>query len=225
MCGIYVINHHINIDKMNRIELISQINPIWAVTISTFVEAYPEFKPYIYLAPINPIEPIPYTNVNTLFEAIMHYICAVGVRYTYAVNQWTLIYPLICGDKWETILENSVLLKNHPNIQPKKREIYYNLCKFMHENNLTHKNLSISHLTNMQKNISGIGIGCVAWCKKYFTADDDCIEYTDIKFKQGFEKIYHTDSLTIRKNKAKEWKDSNFGRISNLMVLQIGGYT
>jgi hypothetical protein len=209
---------------MSRLELISQVNPIWAVTISKFMEAYPEFVPYAYMAPINPIEPIPYTNVNTLFEAIMHYICAVGVRYTYAVNQWKIIYPLVSCDNWETILENAGLLRNNPNIQPKKREIYYNLCVFMNQNSITHKNLTMSHLKNMQKNISGIGVGCVAWCTKYFTSDDDCVEYTDINFKKGFESVYHTDSLTIRKQKAKEWQDGGFGRIGSLMVMQVGAY-
>ena len=80
---------------MNRLELISQINPIWAITISNFIEDYPEFKQYVYMAPINQIEKIPYKNVSTLFQAIMHYICSAGVRYTYAVKQWEIIYPLI----------------------------------------------------------------------------------------------------------------------------------
>ena len=75
---------------MSRLELISQINPIWAVTISNFIEEYPEFKQYVYTAPVNQIEPIPYKNVSTLFQAIMHYICSVGVRYTYALNNGKL---------------------------------------------------------------------------------------------------------------------------------------
>jgi|688.fasta_scaffold322977_2 hypothetical protein len=209
---------------MNRLELISQINPIWAITISNFIEDYPEFKQYVYMAPINQIEKIPYKNVSTLFQAIMHYICSAGVRYTYAVKQWEIIYPLINLDEWENIIENSILLRNNTNIQNKKREMYFNLCRFMNENNLTHKNLNVSHLKNLQKNVSGIGEGCIAWCKKYFTIDDDCIEYTDINFKKGFEKLYNTDSLTLRKQKAKEWQEKGFGRIGSLMVLQIGVY-
>jgi len=209
---------------MSRLELISQINPIWAITISNFIEEYPEFKQYVYMAPINQIEQIPYKNVNTLFQAIMHYICSAGVRYTYAVKQWEIIYPLINLDEWENIIENSILLRNNTNIQNKKREMYFNLCRFMNENNLTHKNLNVSHLKNLQKNVSGIGEGCIAWCKKYFTIDDDCIEYTDINFKKGFEKLYNTDSLTLRKQKAKEWQEKGFGRIGSLMVLQIGVY-
>jgi hypothetical protein len=209
---------------MNRLELISQINPIWAITISNFIEDYPEFKQYVYMAPINQIEKIPYKNVSTLFQAIMHYICSAGVRYTYAVKQWEIIYPLINLDEWENIIENSILLRNNTNIQNKKREMYFNLCRFMNENNLTHKNLNVSHLKNLQKNVSGIGEGCIAWCKKYFTIDDDCIEYTDINFKKGFEKLYNIDSLTLRKQKAKEWQEKGFGRIGSLMVLQIGVY-
>ena len=52
---------------MSRLELISQINPIWAVTISNFIEEYPEFKQYVYMAPVNQIEPIPYKNVSTFY--------------------------------------------------------------------------------------------------------------------------------------------------------------
>ena len=208
---------------MSRLELISQINPIWAVTISNFIEEYPEFKQYVYMAPVNQIEPIPYKNVSTLFQAIMHYICSAGVRYTYAFKQWEIIYPLINLDNWENIIENVMLLRNNTNIQNKKREIYFNLCRFMNENNLTHKTLTVAHLKHLQKNISGIGEGCIAWCKKHFTLDDDCIEYTDIGFKKGFNKVYNTDLLALRKRKATEWQEKGFGRIGSLMVLQVGG--
>ena len=210
---------------MSRLELIYAINPEWSITITKFMEEYPEFKPFINIVPINPIVPIPYENINNLFQAIMHYICAVGVRYTYALNQWKIIYPLIDCEDWQTILENTINLKNNLAIQNKKRDIYYNLCNFMQQNNLNHRNLNVSHLDLLRKNISGIGDGCIAWCKKYFTTDDNCIEYTDIYFKKGFLKLYNSDSLASRKQKAKEWLGKGFGRISNLMVLRIGAYT
>jgi hypothetical protein len=209
---------------MDRLQLISQINPTWAITISNFIQKYPEFKQYLYMAPINQIEPIPYKNVSTLFQAIMHYICSAGVRYTYAVKQWAIIYPLIHLDDWAKIKQNSILLKNNTNIQNKKREMYYNLCTFMNQHNLTHKNLNTSHLDLLKKNVPGIGDGCIAWCKKYFSFDDDTVEYTDINFKKGFLKLYNTDSLALRKQKAKDWTENRFGRIAGLMVLQIGFY-
>lgn len=209
---------------MERLQIISQINPVWAVTISSFIEMYPEFKEYQFLAPIHQVETCPYPNINTLFHAIMFYICSSGVRYTYAKNQWEIIYPLLDTDDWTTIMEASLSLRNNPKIQNKKRETYFKLCHFMNENGLTHTELNISHLDLLRENVSGIGDGCVAWCKKYFTIDDDCVEYTDITFKKGFKKVYNKDSLSSRKQKAKEWQQNGFGRIGSLMIIQIGGY-
>lgn len=209
---------------MERLQIISQINPVWAVTISLFIEMYPEFKEYQYLAPIYQVEKMPYPNVNTLFEAIMFYICSSGVRYTYAENQWANIYPLLNTDDWKAIMEASIFLKNNSKIQNKKKEIYFNLCYFMNENNLTHTELNISHLDLLRENVLGIGDGCVAWCKKYFTIEDDCVEYTNINFKKGFQKVYNKDTLALRKQKTKEWQQNGFGRIGSLMVIQIGGY-
>ena len=209
---------------MNRLQYISQINPFWAVHISNFIEEYPEFKQYEYLIPIHPVEPIPYTNVNTLFQAIMHYICAMGVRYSYAIKQWEIMYPLINLDDWEKIRENMLLLQTNPQIQNKKKSIYHKVCEVMNEHTLNHENIHISNIEVLRKHVSGIGVGCVAWCKKYFSFDDDCVEYTDICFVKGFEKVYHTKNMSQRKQKAKEWKDKGFGRISNLMVLQISEY-
>ena len=57
---------------MDRLNFIAQIDQVWAITICDFFargtcgEAYLEFKPYDYLTPINPIETIPYKNVNTV---------------------------------------------------------------------------------------------------------------------------------------------------------------
>lgn len=197
------------------------VNFEWANKISQFIKQYPEFEPYLYLVPLNPIEPIPYTNVNNLFQAIMHYICAVGVRYSYAINQWTFIYDAINKETWEEILSGVEQIRINPNIQPKKREIYYNLCKFMDEQELTHETITTKHLKLLQQNIKGIGDGCIAWCRKYFTYDDDCVEYTDIYFKKGFKKIYGNDNLKNRKMKAQEFVNNGFGRIANLMILAI----
>lgn len=162
---------------------------------------------------------IPYTNVNTLFQAILHYICAVGVRYSYAINQWKLIYPLINTDNWDTIVENMKNMCDDSRIQNKKRIIYYNVCEFMCSNNLTHTTITPTDINLLKQNVKGIGDGCVAWVKKFFTTDDDCVEYTDIYFKKGFENIYGEETLTIRRKKAKEWQEKGYGRIANQMVL------
>ena len=208
---------------MNRLEYIAQTNPSWAIKIREFMDSYPIFAPYEFMVPLSPSSQIPYHNVNSLFEAILHYTCATGVRYSYAVKQWEMIYPLINHSDWETILSNAERLRNNTSIQNKKREIYYNICRFMSENNLNHNTLNTSHLKLLQKNVSGIGIGCVAWCKKYFTCDEDCVEYTDIYFVKGFQTLYQTNSISLRKKMSAEWTQRKFGRIANLMVLGISG--
>jgi hypothetical protein len=222
------INYQRNLSSnMSHFEVVDFVaynlnDPVWAVTIHRFLTEYPEFQQYINFVPMHSVETIPYNNVNTLFEAVMHYICASGVRYSYACKQWEIIYPLIGNSNdWNSILNNVDAIKFNHAIQPKKREVYNELCKYMNENGLTHTNITVSNLKVISKNVNGIGVGCVAWCNKYFTNDDDCIEYTDINFKKGFIKIYNTDKLSDRKKKSEEWRSKGLGRIASLFVQNI----
>lgn len=203
-----------------------EVNPEWGCVLLRFVEEYPEFKPYVEFAPLHAIEPIPYPNIRSLFDAVLHYICAVGVRYDYAVKQWDIIHAFLETEDWEMIRANMENLRTNPAIQPKKRDMYANVCAYMNQQGLTHRTLNTSHLSLLQKNVKGVGEGCVAWCKKYFTMDDDCVEHTDRGFIQGFERVYGKDhsSLAHRRQKVEEWKAKGLGRMGGLMVLQIKGY-
>jgi hypothetical protein len=116
-------------------------------------------------------------------------------------------------------MENMNSLQTNPNIQPKKKEIYLNICTYLNEHSISHHSINISHMQLLRENIKGIGIGCLAWINKYFTNNDDCVEYTDIKFKKGFKRIYGECKTNIMKIKADEWKNKKYGRIANLMVL------
>jgi hypothetical protein len=207
---------------MNRLNYIAETNPTWAVTISCFLEEYPEFKPYLYLVPLSPHNPCPYPGIHTFFHAIIHYICASGVRYDYAAKQWNVLTPLIAGNDWELIVYH--LSFQNELLQKKKKPIYMDLCNYMNQSNLTHETINLTHLTDIRNNINGIGDGCVAWCKKYFSVDDDCVEYTDITFKKGFQIIYGTTKTSEMKKKSEEWVNKGFGRIGNLMTMQVGGY-
>lgn len=204
---------------MDRLQFIQYVNPEWGNTIQCFLMDYPEFMPHINKIPLVPNYPIPYTNVNTLFQAILHYICSVGVRYSYAIKQWTYIFQLINLNNWDDICENMKNICTDTRIQNKKREMYYNVCLFMNVNNLTHITIQPHHIQLIKKNVNGIGDGCVAWIKRYFTTDDDCVEYTDINFKKGFKNIYGSESMKMRKDKTKEWTAKGYGRISNYIVI------
>ena len=50
---------------MDRIEFISETDPMWASTIISFFNDYPEFVNYAYLVPLFRTDPMPYKNVHT----------------------------------------------------------------------------------------------------------------------------------------------------------------
>lgn len=206
---------------MNQFEYIQLVNPEWANKISDFVSDNPEFLPYIYVLPISPTFRIPYKNVNTVFQAVLFYICMVGVRMDYALKQWDIIYPLLNEDSWDKIMENMEMLKQNINIQPKKREIYHNICIFMNSMNINHKTINSTHILEIKKNVKCVGEGCVSYIKKHFTDDDDCLETTHINFKKGFKKIYGSDTVKLINQKKQEWLSKKYGRIANLFVFQM----
>lgn len=206
---------------MNKLEIIQLVNPEWGILLQCFLMDYPEFKPYSYRLPMSPSYPLPFENVNTLFQAIFYYICASGVNFNYALKQWEYIYPLINTNNWEELCERVMNFRADQRIQPKKREIYYNICEFMKLQNLTHNTIQPDNVSLLKENVKGIGVGCIAWIKKHFTSSDDCVEYTDIYFKKGFKILYKNDTLKMRKNKADEWKEKGYGRLANYMVLGI----
>jgi hypothetical protein len=89
---------------------------------------------------------------------------------------------------------------------------------------IDHNTITLAHLKIIRDRVSGIGDGCVAWCRRYFSTNDNCVEYTDISFRKGFQIIYNTAAIGERRKKADEWVTKGFGRVGNLMVLQVGGY-
>ncbi len=203
---------------MERIEFISETDPMWAMTIINFFNDYPEFVKYAYMVPLLRRETMPYKNVNNLFEGLLYYVCCAGVRFAYALNQWELIYPIIHSGELSTIIEN---IDNNNKIQPKKKGIYLSICRFMRDNGITKNTITIQNVEQIKDCVVGVGDGCIAWCKRYFSDDDDWVEYSDGYFVAGFEIMYGTKSVSARKKKAKEWISKGYGRISSLMVMAL----
>jgi hypothetical protein len=221
--GIGLVNKLITDKRMSSMNAIIQLirDPEWSATVQRFFIEYPEFQEYRHLVPLRPKESIPYDNVKTLFESIVHYIASAGVRYTYAYNQYQMIYQRMqVSDPIEILKE----LETDPKVQPKKRPIYSGLASYMTRKGLTTETLRMEHMKDLAMSVKGIGPGCVAWCKKYFTQDDDCIEYTDINFMKGFKVLYGEHKLKDRKLKSDEWKAKGFGRLVNVFVQNIEFY-
>ena len=203
---------------MERIEFISENDPMWAMTIINFFNDYPEFVKYAYMVPLFRAESMSYKNVNNLFEGLLFYVCSAGVRFAYALKQWEILYPIIYSGDLSAVIEK---LEQNDKIQPKKKAIYLSICEFMRDNGILRSALTIQNVEQIKGCVSGVGDGCVAWCKRYFSNDDDWVEYSDGYFVTGFEIMYGTKSATARKKKADEWISKGYGRISSLMVMAL----
>lgn len=211
---------------IDRIEMISIVNPKWAVKITQFLENFPEFKKYRGIASMT--EKAVSSNEEwmpiTLFENLIYYICSSGVRYSYAVNQFKIIIKYLrCGD-WNYITGNLYNFLNNNNIQPKKKSIYWNTLLWMHNNGINNNTITYEHILVMKNQISGIGDGLVAYITSQFTNSDNCLEYTDIIFCKGFEKVYGTKNKSIIKQKCQDYTNKGFGRVANSFMFQIYHY-
>lgn len=209
---------------MDTIELIHAVNPEWGNRIFMFLCDYPEFQPYMHLAPLSPKCTIPYANVHSVFQAILYYVCASGVRFSYALQQWELLY-ISDSASWEETVQHFARLKDDPRIQKKKREIYFNICMCMVQHSITKQQLNETPelVSIFRTHVSGIGDGCVAWVHRYFTLRDDCVEYTDICFRKGFRIVYgaEKDTTRFRKQMVAEWNQKQMGRVANLFIFRI----
>jgi len=210
---------------MDRLHQIAILNPEWAVTISEFVTKYPEFKKYLYLAPISPVIRMHIPEIKTLFECLIWYVCQAGVKYDYAETQLYIILPLIKHTNWDIILQNLISLNTNTNIQAKKRKIYFDIANYMQSHNITHDTITIADLVDMSRRKIGVGESCVGFCKCRFSNDNDGVEFTDMYFVRAYKKIYGTDNKISIKATVDDWKANGFGRIGNMMMFQIHHYS
>ena len=210
---------------MDRLLQISLLNPEWAVNISEFITTYPEFRPYLYMAPMSPIIKLPHTEIKTLFDCFIWYVSQSGVKYSYAEKQLLIIFPLIKHPNWNTVHSNLISLQTNINIQPKKRQVYFNIANYMMIHNMTHNTFTIDNIIDISQQKIGVGDSCVGFCKGIYTNDDDGVECTDMYFMRAYNKIYGTDNRTHIKYKVDKWKLEGFGKIANMMMFQIHHYS
>src|SRR3989338_9286908 len=200
-----------------RLNLVSQKDPIWAVEVFEFLEKNPEFKRFGYLAPSTRIT-VGYNKnetdahnpeaPNSPFESMLHYIASSGVNYGYALKQWSIIRKHIMNHE---TLEGLDLNK----IQPKKRETYEKIAHLS-------KNTKVEELIEL--NVKGIGIGCKNHLRSFYLDSGDICDVSDRGFIAGFSKFYGIERPTQKqiKEKIETWSNK---RVGNGFMFQIFHYT
>lgn len=213
-------------NSMDRLEFISMTEPELAVKTSEFLERFPEFQKYRSIACSTKCtvkfnedwEP------KTLFEHVIYYICAAGVRYTYAVEQYKKIVSFLRSDTWHTINANLYNFLNTAGIQQRKKEIYWSIFCWMGSRGIYNSTLTVEKALEMKNDIKGLGDGYYANIKGQFTQDDDCIEFTDIGFIKGFLTLYCRNDKPFMMSKVREYISTGYGRIANNFIFQIFHY-
>lgn len=218
--------------EMDRLEFIALTNPEWAEKIYYFLETHPEFKPYRKISPST--EKAVQLNEEwypkNIFEHAIYYACAAGVNAKYADDQFkNIVLFLRSGQgtddkKWEDINGRLYQFLINNSIQPKKKQIYWDMFCWMGNNKIKDTELTLAHLEAMQSSVKGLGPGFLAQMRGQYSNSDNCIEYTDIGFKGGFKKVYGTDNLTEIKKKVDEIVSEGYGRIFNGFMFQIFHY-
>jgi hypothetical protein len=202
---------------MDRLALISQLDPDWYTTIENFLIHNPEFGPYSYLVPIQ--RPIYNTRLKHKYfiDHLIFYICETGVNRNYAQKQWGLIKPFLEQNNYHIGLMVDQL---EDQIQPKKREIYRDLWEKV--KNIGPLEFNLDHL--LKTKIKGVGVGCIGQLKQFWSTDNNSVEISDRGFVQGFAKVYQLEKPTpsqIQK-KVDSWDSGKI--VGSLICTQIYHY-
>jgi hypothetical protein len=203
---------------MERLQLISQLDPDWYMMIEKFLIQNPEFGAYAYLVPMH--KPIHNQKLKPKYfiDHLLLYICEAGVNRNYAHKQFDLIRNFLQQNNYHLGLMVELLGEN---IQPKKRQIYIDLWK--HIEPIGALNFTLEHL--LQHKIKGIGVGCIGQLKQFWSTDPNAIEISDRGFIAGFAKVYHINKKPTPKQiteKVEGWGENKI--IGSLICTQIYHY-
>ena len=196
---------------LNRLQEIAQTDPIWATTVSDFATRNPEFAPFVQFTPTSRKSALPSKyGLKTVKDFVLFYICFAGVN----TKSGTKYYDHLCTLTTSTEIGNSTTL-------PPKKKIYLSAAFKLSPT------FTVSDLDTNK--IKGIGVSGISYIKRHFcdlSALKDTVEYTDICFQKGLQKIYNIpkkpDLATI-KAIISTWGDNKC--VGNVLCFQANSYS
>jgi hypothetical protein len=202
---------------MDRLQLISQLDPEWYMMIEKFLVGNPEFGSYAYLVPIQ--RPIHNTKLRPKYfiDHLLRYICEIGVNRNYAMKQWELIKQCLQQNNYDIGVMLNLI---GDQLQPKKRETYADLWEKTKA--IGPLNYTLDHL--LQTKIKGVGAGCIGQLKQFWSTDTNAVEISDRGFVGGFAKLYGLDKPTKKQisEKVETWGENKI--VGSLICTQIFHY-
>ena len=224
--------------QMNRLEKIISNDTEWGTKIKDFMDVFPEFLKFQEISPLesgrlssrnenrlNLLEPNKgFEEPVSIFETIIYYVAASGVRFSYAISQWIKLKQFINKSDWNKNCTELWHFLNDNNIQPAKKDVYWNIISWMVIHSITKDTITMDNVYRMKHEIKGLGVGFEAFMKSKFTDLDNFCSYTDISFKKGFTKVYGPSTDTEIKKKSKLFIEMGFGRVADRFMFQICHY-
>ena len=205
-----------------RISWLLLTNYKYAEEIINFVEKNPEFLRVGHLISLTE-KSVGFDDPKMpqcVFEMLIYYIAESGVNANYGFKQWLLIKDYIR----ENLSDPLTLLCDNVKIQPKKQQVYIDINSYLNDNDITPYDLTLSTVVKMQKDIKGIGDGCITFINTMYEGDITLPDYSDIGFKKGFQKFYQLDKRPTKKQifeKTNGWSDIKIG---NMFMVQCYHY-
>ena len=158
------------IEAERRLSYIAERNPEWFSYIMDFLERNPIFKQYSHIVSLDPNNRGDFKSVK---KTILYYICFAGVRKEFGHKLWLHVDTL--STKQE-VLDSAI-------ISPRKKQYLSKAIEL--PDTFTLDDL---HKTK----IAGIGVSGIAYIHRFFSNEmvSEYVEYTDIYFLIGIQKIY-----------------------------------
>ena len=213
-----------------RLTFLMDINSELAIEIMEFMEGNPEFLKVGHLIALtgypnnynkNKGEQYNYYAPNCVFEHLVHYIAAAGVRANYGYNQWKMICDYMRLNKDNTLTN----LMENVKVQPKKRQVYNDLNLLLINNNILPYNLSYDQALMICDKLKGVGDGCINSLHLFFNQNNITLpDYTDIGFKKGFMKFYNLNKRPTKKEIFDITKNWSNVKIGNMIIMQCYHY-
>ena len=182
---------------MDRLFIISQINPSWGASIKEFVKLNPEFQPCLPYVALNRVADIP-KELKTIKDMLIYYASFAGVNTNYGQKAW----------EWA---KTNQLEK----LTAKKRLIIEDVLKLP----------NITTFAEFEKiNIKGVGEGAHTFIRQHYFHHTDIIYPTDRVFQKGLCRIYQLDKVTVSqaKNLCNQWKGEK--SVGSMFCFQIANY-
>jgi hypothetical protein len=213
---------------MNRLYIISFINPSWHDQIADFLTENPTYKRLLPIVALdeypngfnkNPLENEPDCPRN-IFETILNGLAFAGADIEYGKEQYLMMKSYF--RQFDKLTEDMTFPEN---TQPEKVPIYRALIKKMIDYNMNFDDLTYNHM-DIIESVEGMTESTITLLHLLYdeTTSEKCLPYGDKQFKRGMSMFYELENPTKEELRTitTKWRNKKVGL---MFVVQYAHYS